>query len=367
MEEKINLLYNFLYNNSFQNCFDIDKIHLGKINIDDIKITDSNEVKELFNELNNAKFSYIDYDEKENLIYLKRFSDSYPATVKIGTYQSNINELNNPSNNDSLFSYLLSQLVLYKKTKHILLPILNFDIEFDSIEPLIKNIPIYNKIKEKVQFEEVNKLISIRIREHYFKSKLLKEYLDENTCDYKPLLFQLIHTLAVIQKEHPGFRHNNLTIDNILIYIKKEEFSENHYEFGTDHWIIPNIGFDIKIFNFEKSTIPNYYEINQRDTDVPYINEANDYFDFHTFINSLLEGTSKMSLKKNTNCNLETTKFLEKVIPTQLRGLKNGTYYLNKNVINKLNRYIYLLIWIVIIMKSLYLMKKIIIIMWKTF
>ena len=131
MEEKINLLYNFLYNNSFQNCFDIDKIHLGKININDIKITDSNEVKELFNELNNAKFSYIDYDEKENLIYLKRFSDSYPVTVKIGTYQSNINELNNPSNNDSLFSYLLSQLVLYKKSKHILLPILNFDIEFN--------------------------------------------------------------------------------------------------------------------------------------------------------------------------------------------------------------------------------------------
>jgi hypothetical protein len=333
MEEKINLLYNFLYNNSFQNCFDIDKIHLGKININDIKITDSNEVKELFNELNNAKFSYIDYDEKENLIYLKRFSDSYPVTVKIGTYQSNINELNNPSNNDSLFSYLLSQLVLYKKSKHILLPILNFDIEFNSIEPLIKNIPIYNKIKEKVQFEEVNKLISIRIREHYFKSKLLKEYLDEHTCDYKPLLFQLIHTLAVIQKEYPGFRHNNLTIDNILIYIKKEELSENYYEFGKDHWIIPNIGFDIKIFNFEKSTIPNYYEINQRDTDVPYINETNEYFDFHTFINSLVEGTNKMSLKKNTNCNLETTKFLEKVIPTQLRGLKNGTYYLNKNVI----------------------------------
>jgi hypothetical protein len=333
MEEKINLLYNFLYNNSFQNCFDIDKVYLGKININDIKITDSKEVNELFDELNEAKFSYMDYDEKENLIYLKRFSDSYPVTVKIGTYQSNINELNNSSNNDSLFSYLLSQLVLYKKTKHILLPIINFDIEFDKIEPLIKSIPIYSKIKEKVEFEEVNKLMSIRIKEHYFKSKLLKEYIEENQCDYKPLLFQVIHTLAVIQKEYPGFRHNNLTIDNILIYIKKEELSENYYEFDKDNWIIPHIGFDIKIFNFEKSTIPNYYEISQRDTNVPYITETNDYFDFHTFINSLIEGSSKMSLKKNNTCNLETIKFLDKVIPTQLRGLKDGTFYLNKNVV----------------------------------
>ena len=333
MEEKINLLYNFLYNNSFQNCFDIDKINLGKINIEDIKITDTKEVKELFDELNQAKFSYMEYDEKENLIYLNRYSDSYPVTVKIGTYQSNIDQLNNPSNNDSLFSYLLSQLVLYQKTKHILLPIINYDIEFEKIEPLIKNIPIYKKIKEKVEFEEVNKLMSIRIREHYFKSKLLKEYIDENECDYKPLLFQVIHTLAVIQKEYPGFRHNNLTSDNILIYIKKEELSENYYEFGKDHWVIPHIGFDIKIFNFEKSTIPSYYEINQRDTDVPYINEVNEYFDFHTFINSLLEGSSKMSLKKNNACNLETTKFLDKVIPLQLRGLKNGSFYLNKNVV----------------------------------
>ena len=39
MEEKINLLYNFLYNDSFNNCFDIEKIIVGKINIDDIKIS----------------------------------------------------------------------------------------------------------------------------------------------------------------------------------------------------------------------------------------------------------------------------------------------------------------------------------------
>ncbi len=333
MEEKINLLYNFSYNNSFNNCFDIDKIQLGKISIDDIKIESNDEANELLDELKKGKFTYMDYNQKDNLIYLKRYSDSYPVTVKIGMYHSNTDNLSSPSNNDSLFSYLLSQLVLKRKTNHILLPVINFDVEFDKVESLIKSIPIYSSIKEKVEFEEVNKIMSVRVREHFFKSKLLKEHLQEHTCDYKPLLFQLIHTLAVIQDEFPGFRHNNLTIDNILIYIKKEEFSENVYEFGKDKWVIPNIGFDIKISNFEKSTLSNHYEISQRDTDVPYVNDENNYFDLHTFLNSLIEGNHKMSLKTNNSCDLETKKFLDKVIPQQLRGSKNDSFYLNKNVV----------------------------------
>ena len=334
MEEKINLLYNFLYNTSFNNCFDIDKITLGKITIDDIKVTNTKETDEILKELNKGKYSYINYDEKETIIYLKQYSDTYPITIKIGIYKKDTEELNNPSNNDALFSYLLSQIVINKKTNHILLPIVNFDIEFDKIEHLIKNIPIYTSIKEKVDFEEISKTFSVRIREHFFKSKLLKDYLDEHTCDYKPLLFQVIHTLAILQKEFPGFRHNNLTLNNILIYIKKENLSDNVYEYGTNKWVIPNIGFDIKIANFEKSTLPKYYGIiNQRESEVPYITEINDYFDLHTFLNSLIEGTHKMSLKSNDSCDLETKKFLDKIIPENIRGIKDDNFYLKKNII----------------------------------
>ena len=43
MEEKINLLYNFLYNDTYKDCFEIDKITPGKITKDDFKITNENE------------------------------------------------------------------------------------------------------------------------------------------------------------------------------------------------------------------------------------------------------------------------------------------------------------------------------------
>ena len=46
MEEKINLLYNFLYSSNDINHFSIDKITLGKIGLDDIKLLDETEINE---------------------------------------------------------------------------------------------------------------------------------------------------------------------------------------------------------------------------------------------------------------------------------------------------------------------------------
>jgi len=317
MEEKINLLYNFLYNENYKTCFEIDKIQLGKIKIEDIKITNQEESLTLLKEIIGSKLSYNCYNTNEQLIYLKRFSDSFPVTIKIGFYTDESDNLSNKANNDALFSYLLSQLVINKKTQHILLPIVNFDISFEKIEPLLKNLPIYKMVKEKIDYNEIKNTLSVRVREHFLQSKILKEYMEKNSCDYKPLIFQVIHTLAVLQKEFPGFRHNNLTAENILVYINKKP-EDMLYEFGSKRWKLENTNFYIKIGNFEKSTLPKYYGVkNQRDTDVPYITQINDYFDIHTFLNALINKNDLLNL---SNCELETKNFIDKVLPVKLRG-----------------------------------------------
>ena len=326
MDEKIILLYNFLYNNNFNECYVINKIILGKIGMDDIKVFNEEDSLQLFNELIKSKFSYLTYDSLNQIIYLKRFSDSFDVTVKIQPYIDDDNLISNLANNDSLFSYLLSQLVLYKKTRHILLPIINFDIKYDVIKSLIKTTPVFQLFNEKIEYGEVKDLISVRVREQFFKSVFLKEYLENNECVYKELLFQVIHTLAVIQSEFTGFRHNNLTVNNILIYIKKDK-NDNNYEFKSSNWLITNSQFDVKICNFEKSSYPKYYGIqNQRDTDVPFIIENNQYFDLHTFFNSLI------SLLKIDTFDLDTKKFLDKYIPPNLREVKDNVFYLTKNI-----------------------------------
>jgi hypothetical protein len=336
MEEKIYLLYNFCYNNNFNNCLEIDNIILGKIKIDDIKIIDIKEADDIIEKINESKISYINFDNVDSISHWKVFTNtSYNVRMKISTYKKgkDIDNLNSFPNNDSLFSYLLSSLVVKKKTNNILLPIINFDIEFDKIKHILKsNEMIYNEINEKIEIDEINTKLSIRIREQFFDTVTLKDYLEKNSCLYKSLLFQIIHTLAIIQKEYPKFRHNNLTIDNILLYIRKDQ-NNLKYEFNNKKWEL-NTDFEVKITNFEKATLPNLYgTLNQRDTDVPYINEVNEYFDLHTFLNSLI---SKINLIKGNNlsdCDLETKKFLDKIIPIKLREMKNNKFYLNKNIV----------------------------------
>ena len=111
MEEKIYLLYNFCYNNSFNNCLEIDNIILGKIKIDDIKITDTKETDELMEKINEFKISYINFDNTDSISHWKVFTNSsYNLRMKISTYKKgkDIDNLNSFPNNDSLFSYLLS-------------------------------------------------------------------------------------------------------------------------------------------------------------------------------------------------------------------------------------------------------------------
>ena len=113
--------------------------------------------------------------------------------------------------------------------------------------------------------------------------KTLDIYLKDKkfTINYKHLLFQIIHTLAVLQNEYEGFRHNNLKLNNIYLYFKKPLEDYIEYEgFYNDKFYINNLEFEIKIANFDKSIIPKFYQISDND-------KINPYFDIYTFLNDL--------------------------------------------------------------------------------
>lgn len=346
LEDKINLIYDYLYNLNTKNCFSFDKISLGKIGIDDVKVSipetdaDIEFYKKNKDDILNARFKITSFDNDTKQIILKRYSNQFPINIKINFYShddNNINNFESSVNNDSLFSYLLSQLVLGKKTKHILLPVINFDCEMEDIENLIKNDPIYSKIKSALINNQIGTKCCLQLREHFFKSTSLEEYLSKNVCSYKGLLFQIIHTLAVLQNEFDGFRHNNLILKNIVVYLKKSSDTFTEYSsFGKnleEKYYLPNYGFDIKITNFETSIIPKYYgQFNLKNNNIKFANQPNAYYDLYVFLNDLLEGVSKMSSYAEGNkCDVETKKFLNKVIPEHIRGL--GMDNFKKNMV----------------------------------
>jgi hypothetical protein len=345
VENKINLIYDYNYNLNSKNCFSFDKIILGKIGLDDIKISlpepNSNVEYIEFYESNksdvlNGRFKILNFDEESNTILLKKYSNQFPVDVKISFYtnEKKIESLEDKTNNDSLFSYLVSQLVLSKKSSHLLLPIINIDTKFNEIERFVNNDTSYNKIKQLITNGNILDTCCIQLREHFFKSVTLEHYLKENRCVYKQLLFQVIHTLAVLQNEFNGFRHNNLILKNVFLYLKRDSESFVEYDgFKNDKFYLPNTGFDIKIGNFEHAVIPKFYGMsNYSDPNIKFADQPNQYYDLFTFLNDLLEGNNMMSLFKDGNkCDSNTKKFLDVVFPPHLRGLNNNK--MTKNIV----------------------------------
>ena len=250
--DKINLIFDFFYNINTSSCFSHYKITLGKIDINDIKfsIPSNKEDEEIYtiqkNNILEGKYKLLIFDENNNEFLFNCYNknSSYPVLIKICFYKkkNTINNLNNEINNDNLFSYILSSLVLNKKTKHILLPIINIDINFTELENIIKNdIFIYQKIKFNLNSNNITDLCCFQIRENFFKTINLIDYIKDNYCDIQVLLFQIIHTLAVIDNNYKDFKHNNLLINNILLYIKRETTSYSIYEgFKKDNFYIIN-------------------------------------------------------------------------------------------------------------------------------
>lgn len=326
LSEKINLLYNFFYSKSIKNNYKINNLDLGKINLDDIKFKyiDSDNYNDMLTETFLGKFTLIKFDNDNLSTILKKFSEDLSVFLTITPYKNkkNIESLEDSNNLESLFSYILSELVINKKTKHILLPILNIDAEFQQISDVLKNYDSFNDYSTAIQDNKISNIFSVSIKENFFKGMFLDKYLENHECKLKHLLFQVIHTLAIIQDKFKGFRHNKLNHNNIYAYVKKDVNNSNTYEFNNKKYYLSGSDLDIKITNFHNSSIPNYYSSKNN---IPFNNKKNDYFDLHFFLNNLYH---KGYLE--TNCK-ETNKFINRILPEKYRN-KTNNYYLEKDV-----------------------------------
>jgi hypothetical protein len=309
IETKINMIYDFNYSKSFNNNMKSFNITTDNISLDDIKIkySTSQEHTDTVTELFEGKFKLITFNPALNLCVLKRYSDGLSVSIFIKPYNSiedtmNISSMNN---NDCLYSYMLSVLVLNKKLRHILLPIINIDVDFQQIIDIIKPYDTVNShYMDMMEKNSISNIFSLRVRENFFKSTTLREHLDTMPYNIKKILFQIIFTLAVLQKEHDGFRHNMLNPDSIYVYLKKESTDSDRYEFGDMNFYIKDNSIDTKITNFFIASTKD---------------KKNDYYDLHYFLNSLINLIELPSDKSD-----ELNVFLDRVIPKKYRSKKDN-------------------------------------------
>jgi serine/threonine protein kinase len=239
--------------------------------------------------MDNENNSYINYAVK---------IVAYPKKENYGSLENK----NRPENAELMMLKTLAYFVVNNQSPHIVLPISTFNTSIKPFIGLSKNKIVNSKkydqfikrYKKKEYYDEVSVLISEWANGGDLLDYIRKNYKKMKLRDWRVILFQLLSVLAVIQKKYPSFRHNDLKANNILVH-KIEVRNKNNkfkYTINGKNYIIPNIGLQIKLWDFDFACIPGLVEndkVSAKWTSKINVNpEKNRYYDIHYFFNTLM-------------------------------------------------------------------------------
>lgn len=138
--------------------------------------------------------------------------------------------------------------------------------------------------------------------------------------------FQFLYTLAQIQKNISGFRHNDCQLDNILVQTDGNYQSSDRrrfyiYFYEGHYYKIPIIEGQLKLWDFGSSNIYGQTEnlIGKRPAskNFGYRYTKNDYYDLHTFVNNFLMLMNSINDSDHLSNLVE---LFERIVPPQFYG-----------------------------------------------
>lgn len=308
---------------------------------------------------------YIDFGQAINelggkLLYIKSgstghtFKGVYPPTNNIETQQNkepyavkivaypkkeNYGDMYNikrPENAELLIIRLLSYFVINKQTPHIVLPITTFNTSIKPFLSLTKNNVVNNKkfeqFVERYEKGEYYQNVSILVSEWANGGDLLdylrKYYKTMKTNEWRIIFFQIISTLAIIHHKYPQFRHNDMKANNLLIHkIDIDESNKKYlYKINNTTYIVPNIGFQVKLWDFDFASIKGIVENSKVNADwtkkINIIADQNRYYDLHYFFNTLIRKGFIPDLLTCDEVPRKVKEFILRMIPEKFQSGK---------------------------------------------
>ena len=258
---------------------------------------------------------------------------AYPKKERYGDVYNSIR----PENTELVMIKLLSNFVLKKQTPHIVLPITTFNTSIKPFLNLKKDNIVSNKkyddflkrYKKGYYYKNVSVLIS-----EWANSGDLLDYIRKNHQKFKlkhwrSIIFQFLSCLAVIQEKYPSFRHNDLKANNVLVHTIPKSKTNNKfmYKINGQKYIVPNIGFQLKLWDFDFACIPGVVDnskVNDDWTDAINIKpEKNRYYDVHYFFNTLTKKGFFTDFWKEGVVPDKIKEFVKRVVPKKYRKGKN--------------------------------------------
>lgn len=258
---------------------------------------------------------------------------AYPKKEKYG----NITDICRPENAEIIMIKLLSYFIINKQTPHIILPLGTFNTDIKTFTNLIET-DIVSKDNEKYkEFEERYKKgdyydnVSVLISEWADHGDLLdfirKQYTNFSPMHWKVIFFQIISVLSIIQLKYPSFRHNDLKANNILIQKISNNTNKHKYIISNTTYKIPNIGYIIKLWDFDFSCIPGLVDNEKVSSEwtkcINVTSEQNRYYDIHYFFNTLIKKGFFPQFLTDINIPQDAKNFVNRIVPPKYR---NGKY-----------------------------------------
>jgi hypothetical protein len=270
------ILNDYVYNKDKSNeCYQLESIDLSKIEMNDIiEPEDYDYTDEL---RTNVKYEKSINGE----MIFKRYGDNKINTdIKIGKLDKRDIESKELINMKAM--YILGECLLRNGIRNIVLPIKNFTFDTSTLKEI--NPEMYEFVKDELG----EGLMYCNITEHFYKMMSVREYLDDvdniTIETISSILIQLIYVIYVLSKEFKIFRHNNLTIDTVMLYLKEK--SKKQYKLNKSNEIISfnDEGIEVKITYYHDVYIENI--INNNNLTESYKKENYEH-DIHTFTESL--------------------------------------------------------------------------------
>jgi hypothetical protein len=254
-------------------------------------------------------FKGIEKDKYDNTLY--EYAVKVVAMSTKDKY-GGIHDTRRPENAELMMIKLLSYFIVKKITPHIVLPIGTFDTSIKHFTNLIEQGYIIKNRNNRSSYDRYQEFINRYNNGEYYDdvSVLISEWANRGdlstfignychnftTIHWKVIFFQLISTLAVIQYKYPSFRHNDLKANNVLVTkISKDVILSYNYTVFNDVYTVPNIGYQIKLWDFDFACIPGVVDNKKvliscgfsRKINVGLI--QNRYYDLHFFFNTLIK------------------------------------------------------------------------------
>jgi hypothetical protein len=260
--------------------------------------------------------------------------ESYAVKIVAYPKKENYGDMYNikrPENTEILMIRLLSYFVINKQTPHIVLPITTFNTSIKPFLNLTKSNIVNNKkfeqFIEKYEKGEYYQNVSILVSEWANSGDLLdyikKNYKSLKLKDWRCIFYQIFSVLAIIHNKYPSFRHNDMKANNILIH--KIDIDKNNkkylYKINNQTYIVPNIGFQIKLWDFDFACIPNIVDNSKVEAEwTNKINikpEQNRYYDIHYFFNTLTRKGFFPEIFTSDDIPDKVKEFINRIVPTK--------------------------------------------------